>query len=201
MFSTLSEKNLFPVRGNFDDFVFTDLTLKHYLNWISEAAKIMPQKIINATAGGAFIPNTEYCSLKTLNNKFKIINKNKILDLKKEKKIYIHKLALACDISQNILNMNNILNKVNEFIKQIQTNEKFNDIFFESAEVLKNKIISSEFQMLDIYFNRYYMARRELESHNLQEYDYKKNDMLLFFLYIKDGIEKTVGYLNKLIGN
>ena len=198
MFSHIFERNVFPVKGNYCDFVMTDLTLKHYANWIGSAAEIMTQKIINATEGGAYIKNTELKKLGVIINEFKTFEKDKLFSYGAQKKIRIDYTGLKNSIKENITRLENILGKISGCIDTISAENNYSAEFFDYVELLRETILKLEMPMIDVYRNQYYISKRQLENFNLSREDYRKNDYLLFFMTLKNGIQKIIGFLEKL---
>ncbi|HPG32071.1 MAG TPA: DUF115 domain-containing protein, partial [bacterium] len=198
LFSYYSNKSLFPVKGNFSETVYTDTTLKHYQNWISDAAKIMKQKIFNATEGGAYIPNTEKKTLSELSEALPVINKNILNRINQNKKIKINRDILSMKIKTDLDFLDKSLKRVKLAIQEL----KHGKSIFESLadfKKLKEIILENNYSFLDLYKNKYYVMLKQLYSLNLEEAAFEKNDLELFFLNMEYGLEKIPSFLKRII--
>jgi len=199
VFSQYSNKSLFPVKGNFCDTVFTDTTLKHYLNWISDAAKIMKQKIYNATNGGAFIPNTVLSSLSNINTSLPLIEKNIRHEIRQTGKIKFDAAKLKNKIIRDKETFVFFYEQIKSSIKELNKNDGILSEEEEMLTELKEKILAADLPLLEIYKNKYYVMIKQLQRLDLESENFTKSDLKLFFLNMEYAVDKIIGYLKKII--
>jgi len=204
IFSQLSEKSLITTKGNYEDFVFTDLVLKHYLNWISDAAKLLKEQknidVINATLGGAYIPNTKLQTLdKILENK-KNINKKKLFEQLSQSKIKVDKIRLKKDFTHLIKKFDELITICETLLTELNAS-CFSEIKDKCIEYKKN-ILSVDFELLEVYKNKYYVSAKQLSKLDCADKDViEKADFQLFFMTITDGLRKINDMLKLIVKN
>ena len=201
IFSHFAERSLMPVKGNYSDIVFTDLTLKHYLNWLADGIQKMRQKVLNATLGGAYIPHTEIKRLSEFSDKYKTLNKKEMFRL--TDKIKINDAALKLKLNNMLQKFSVLLDDINECIEitkdsniPMNSNEK-SELLFQK----KKELLTLNLAIFDVYIDKYYWTLKDLQALNLNEDNYLRYDYQLFFMILQDGLIKIINILKKILSN